>query len=109
MKVGEEREFVVPPELGYGKHDPEASMLVPHDAFPDDMHPEVDMELRVETKGGKVRDASVAEVSDEGVLLDLNHILAGETLHFQVKVLSLREPTAEELEHGHVHAEHHQH
>ena len=84
-------------------------MWVPEESFPEDFKPEVGMELRVDTGDGEVRDASVAEVSDEGVLLDLNHVLAGETLHFHVKVLSLREPTAEEMEHGHVHSDHHHH
>ena len=107
LKVGEEKDFVVTPELGYGLHDPDASMLVPMSAFPEGMNPEVGMELRVDTGEDGVKEASVAEVTDEGVLLDLNHILAGETLHFHVRVLSLREPTAEELEHGHVHSEHH--
>ena len=109
LKVGEEKDFVVPPALGYGEHDPEANMWVPEESFPEDFKPEVGMELRVDTGDGEVRDASVAEVSDEGVLLDLNHVLAGETLHFHVKVLSLREPTAEEMEHGHVHSDHHHH
>jgi FKBP-type peptidyl-prolyl cis-trans isomerase SlyD len=35
--------------------------------------------------------------------LNFNHPLAGETLHFDVKVTSLRPATSEELDHGHAH------
>lgn len=84
-------------------------MLVPVSAFPADMVPELGMEIHLEGEDGGVHATTIAEIKDEGVLLDLNHPLAGKTLHFQVKVLALREPTAEELEHGHVHSGHHHH
>jgi FKBP-type peptidyl-prolyl cis-trans isomerase SlyD len=103
LKVGEEKDFVVPPELGYGEHNPEASTWVSVESFPEGFDPQVGMELRVDLGDGEIKDASVAEVVEEGILLDLNHILAGENLHFHVKILSLREPTEEELAHGHVH------
>jgi len=46
------------------------------------------------------------KVDGEEVTLDANHPLAGETLHFDVKVVDVREATPEELEHGHVHTGH---
>jgi FKBP-type peptidyl-prolyl cis-trans isomerase SlyD len=42
-------------------------------------------------------------------LLDFNHPLAGEALRFEVEVTALRDPTPEELEHGHVHDGDHHH
>jgi FKBP-type peptidyl-prolyl cis-trans isomerase SlyD len=45
----------------------------------------------------------VTEVYPTTVKVDANHPLAGQTLHFEVKVVEVREPTAEELAHGHVH------
>jgi len=47
----------------------------------------------------------------EIVVVDFNHPLAGKTLHFDVQVAGVREASAEELDHGHVHGEdgHHHH
>jgi FKBP-type peptidyl-prolyl cis-trans isomerase SlyD len=37
------------------------------------------------------------------VTVDVNHPLAGQNLHFTGSIVDVREATAEELEHGHVH------
>ena len=46
---------------------------------------------------------TVTEVTDDGVVLDGNHPLAGKTLQFDVEVLAVRAASPEELAHGHVH------
>ena len=51
----------------------------------------------------------ISNVGEETVRLNFNHPLAGKTLKFNVKVVGLREPTSEELEHGHVHQHGHSH
>ncbi len=48
----------------------------------------------------------ITEVDDEHVVVDGNHMLAGQNLKFNVEVVAIREATAEELEHGHVHGAH---
>jgi FKBP-type peptidyl-prolyl cis-trans isomerase SlyD len=60
------------------------------------------MQVKVETNQG-VSIADVAKIEGEDVTLDLNHPLAGETLHFNVEVVDVREATKEELDHGHAH------
>ncbi len=106
MHVGETKDVVVTPDVGYGEYDPEAVELVPLDAIPADMdlEPGMSVDLYDEESDQEI-EAFVAEVNAEGVLLDMNHPLAGETLHFNVKVLSVRDASAEELAHGHVHGE----
>ena len=47
----------------------------------------------------------VTEVDGDEVVVDGNHMLAGQTLTFDVEVVAVREATAEEAEHGHVHQE----
>jgi len=43
-------------------------------------------------------------LNDQAVTLDANHPMAGKNLHFAVDVLEVRDATAQELAHGHVHA-----
>lgn len=103
MEVGEEKDVEVMPEDGYGETDPEAYQMVPHDLFPTDMELSEGMGLRMRDEAGQPLEAYVAEVNPDGVLLDFNHPLAGETLFFHVKIADLRRGTSEELAHGHVH------
>jgi FKBP-type peptidyl-prolyl cis-trans isomerase SlyD len=63
------------------------------------------------TPEGHPLEAEVVEVKEEGVLLDFNHPLAGETLTFDVSIADMRAATADELSHGHAHGPdgHHHH
>ena len=103
MKVGESKEVVIAPAEGYGEFDEQAFMDVPRSAFPKDMTIEEGSELTVRDDSGQSRYARVDTIEGENVTLNFNHPLAGDELHFNVKVVGLREPTSEELEHGHVH------
>ena len=109
MKIGESKDVVVTPEDGYGEFDDEAFMDVPRSEFPTDMEIEEGVELSVTDEDGKNQYARIESLTDESVRLDFNHPLAGAELHFSVKVIALREPTKEELDHGHVHEEGHHH
>jgi FKBP-type peptidyl-prolyl cis-trans isomerase SlyD len=109
MKIGDSKDVVVEPKNGYGEFDSEAFMKVPRADFPKDMPMEVDTELTVRDEEGNARYARVDSIEDDNVTLNFNHPLAGDELRFHVKVVALRDPTEEELEHGHVHEEGHHH
>ncbi len=109
MEVGDAKTVVVAPADGYGEYNPNAQEAVPMDMFPDDMDVEEGMSIQVQDQNGQVLQAIITEVDDEGVTLDFNHPLAGLTLHFDVRIVGLRAATAEELAHGHVHGEGHEH
>lgn len=109
MKVGETKDVVVQPADGYGEYDEEAYMDVPRGQFPQDMSVEEGLELSVRDDQGQARYARIDSIEGDTVTLNFNHPLAGDELHFNVKVVELREPTSEELEHGHVHADGHHH
>lgn len=103
MKIGESKEVTVQPEDGYGEFDDEAFIDVPRNEFPADFKIEEGAELQVTDEDGNHQMAFVESFDDKTVHLDFNHPLAGAVLNFYVKVITLREPTAEELDHGHVH------
>ncbi|HZM25257.1 MAG TPA: peptidylprolyl isomerase [Anaerolineales bacterium] len=109
MKIGDSKDVIVQPKDGYGEFDDEAFMQVPRKDFPKDMPMEVEAELTVRDDEGNARYARIESVEEETVTLNFNHPLAGDELHFHVKVVALREPNAEELEHGHVHEAGHHH
>ena len=109
MRVGDVKEVVVAPVDGYGEHDPEAFEMVERQIFPAQMDLEPGTSLRLRESSGEILEAFVVDVRPEGVLLDFNHPLAGETLYFQVKIAGLRAATEEELAHGHVHGPGHAH
>ncbi|MTU74588.1 peptidylprolyl isomerase, partial [Parabacteroides merdae] len=46
---------------------------------------------------GNRMNGSVLEVKEDVVVMDFNHPLAGETLHFNGEVIDVHEPTAEEI------------
>ena len=107
MKIGESKKVVVNPEEGYGEFDPEDFLEVPQNQFPENIPVEVGIELQVEDEDGNPTYARIDKVENNVVTLNFNHPLAGKELHFTVKILAIREPNAEELAHGHVHAHGH--
>jgi FKBP-type peptidyl-prolyl cis-trans isomerase SlyD len=110
LKIGDARSVTVSPGDAYGEMDPDAFELVPYDAFPGDLELEEGMGLRmVESGTGRQLEAYISELRDDGALLDMNHPLAGETLHFDVEVVGLRRATSEEIAHGHAHSDGHTH
>jgi len=106
MSVGDSKKVAVAPADGYGDVDPDAVQLLSHDVFPDDLELQPGMRLQMATPEGHPLEAVVREIRDEGVLLDFNHPLAGETLNFDVSIADMRPATAEELAHGHAHGAH---
>ena len=109
LVVGDQKEVVVQPADGYGELDPEAFADVPRKEFPPQIPMEVGIELQMRDKSGDILDARIDAVDEDTVRLDFNHPLAGKQLNFSVKVVSLRNPSPEELEHGHVHIPGHSH
>jgi FKBP-type peptidyl-prolyl cis-trans isomerase SlyD len=107
MRVGQEKDVTVEPEDGYGEYDPEAFEEVPLSIFPDDMELGLGMPVELyDEDTDETVDGYISEIRTDNALVDLNHPLAGETLYFHVKVVAVRQATAEELAHGHVHDGH---
>lgn len=110
LTVGDEKDVVVQPNLGYGDRDPDSVVEYQRDSFPSSLNFEVGEPVMMrDNESGESHRAYITELRTDTVLLDFNHPLAGETLHFNIKIAGLREPTSEELTHGHVHDGSHGH
>jgi FKBP-type peptidyl-prolyl cis-trans isomerase SlyD len=92
----------VPPEDGYGKHDAKLIQKVPKRSLQGAGEIRKGAQFQARTPEG-MRVFTVTAVVGDMVTLDGNHPLADKTLHFGVKVIGVRDASAEELEHGHVH------
>jgi FKBP-type peptidyl-prolyl cis-trans isomerase SlyD len=105
MQVGEQKQVSVSASEGYGEVDKSAFADVPRDEFPPDIPLKPGIGLQLRDQDGHVLEGYISEVGEQSVRLDFNHPLAGKDLDFLVEVVDLRNATAEELSHGHVHFE----
>ncbi|MCF1265525.1 peptidylprolyl isomerase [Morganella morganii] len=88
----------------YGQYDENLVQRVPKDVFVGVDELEVGMRFLADTDMGPVP-VEITGIEGDEVIVDGNHMLAGQNLKFHVEVIGVREATAEELEHGHVHGE----
>lgn len=105
--VGDVVEVVMQPEDAFGEHEPELIRIEPVDAFPVEV--EMGMMFETDTPDGDVVVFRVTDVADGKAVVDGNHPLAGMKIRFKATVDSVRDATAEEIEHGHVHGPHGHH
>ncbi len=102
--AGDEFSADVVPEEGYGPRHEQLVQEVPREAFQGVADIQPGMQFQGRGPEGVIN-VTVTRIEDDKVHIDGNHPLAGQTLHFAVKVTDVREASAEELEHGHVHGE----
>lgn len=95
---GDHLQLDVTPEKGYGKRDPQLVESVPRQVFGGQ---QLEVGMQFETNEGQV--VTITEVGPDTVTVDANHPLADQNLYFDVEVLDVRDATADELAHGHVH------
>jgi FKBP-type peptidyl-prolyl cis-trans isomerase SlyD len=97
------RKTIMPAE-GYGEYNPELSQNYPLSQFPNPDKIKVGTQFQLDTPEGPMV-ASITKIEDEELTVDMNHPLAGQTLHFDIEVADIREATAHEIEKGHIHTE----
>jgi len=101
-KVGDKYEVNVSAEEGYGVRDEALIQEVPKAAFEGIDKVEVGMEFTADGPSGPVV-VEVTKVVDDLVTIDSNHPLAGIPLAFSGEIQEIRDASADELEHGHIH------
>lgn len=106
-QVGDKFEFSIEKSDAYGDSDQANIMEFPKSNFENEKDSEdllvVGNVLDLEDEQGHVVHGKVIELSGDNVKLDFNHRMAGLDLYFSVEVTGIRDATAEEADHGHVH------
>ena len=101
-KAGDQLKVTVAPADGYGEYAEELVQQVPRRALRGIAKIYVGLRLQAQTEHGP-KAMTVTKVVGDMVTLDGNHPLAGKSLNFDIAITDVREPSAEELAHGHVH------
>lgn len=102
-ETGTKINVTLPPEQAFGEVDDELLMEIPLEDFQgQQVEPGMVFEAPIDSEED-IRMITVLELKDQGVMVDANHPYAGETLTFDIEILAVRDATAEEIEHGHVH------
>lgn len=89
MAVGESKTVSIDPASAYGEKHPQLIQDVPKSALPDDMKPEVGMQLQSQAPDGQVMHLVVTSVAEETITVDGNHPLAGQTLNFDIDLVKI--------------------
>jgi len=85
--VGDKIVTEISPEMGYGLLKEELIVKIPRDRVPEIV--EVGQELQANSEEGQVATVYVKEVSNDHIIIDANHPLAGKDLVFEIEVVSL--------------------
>jgi len=99
---GDEVKVTLPPEKGYGHYREDLIQTVDRAQFEGIDELETGMSFHAESNEGPMI-VTITKIDGDQVTIDGNHVLADQTLDFSVLIVDVREASATELEHGHVH------
>lgn len=107
--VGFETEIQLEPGDAFGDYDAELVRIEPVEKLPQPLEVGMQFEGSPDGNPDDIVIFTVTEVADGKAVLDGNHPLSGIALRFKLKVEEVREATAEEIQHQHVHGPHGHH
>lgn len=111
LSTGDSYDFRLAAEDAYGEYSDEAVASLPKEMFQGTEMPEIGAVLPLQDNQGNRFQGQVVSIAEDGVVVDLNHPMAGQELHFKGQIINVRPANPEELQHGHAHGPdgHHQH
>jgi FKBP-type peptidyl-prolyl cis-trans isomerase SlyD len=111
LSTGDNYDFKLSAEDAYGEYDDEAVTNLPLEMFNGGDKPEIGSILPLQDNNGNRFQGQVVSIGEDAVIVDLNHPMAGQELHFKGNILNVRPANEEELSHGHAHGAdgHHHH
>ena len=102
---GDELDVTIEPQEAYGDYSVELEAVLNRAMFEGVDELEVGMQFHASAPDGGMQIVTIRDIEGEDVTVDGNHPLAGQSLNFKVKVIDVRDASAEEIAHGHVHGE----
>jgi len=87
MEEGDRKTVSIPPSDGFGEHNPALEQTIPRDQLPDEV--QVGDRLRA-VQGDREIPVWIRQLGEEDAVVDANHPLAGQTLEFELELLSVR-------------------
>ena len=107
--IGDKLDIRLQPGDAFGEYDAEQVLIEPRNLFPDFIEVGMQFERAAEREPGSAAledDVvfTITDITDDKVVIDGNHPLAGQTLVFTCEVSDVRAATTEEISHGHIHA-----
>lgn len=101
-EIGHSCSVLMSPENHFGEYDSDLVRVEPRNAFPENI--KIGMHFEGEEENSKITLIyTITDITEDKVIVDGNHPLAGMTLHFDCTVTGMRPATEEEISHGHVH------
>ncbi len=89
MQVGEAKDVVIPVNEAYGERYEQMIQTVPRDQMDLGVEPEIGMTVELHSESGEVIPLVISEVTETTVTVDGNHPLAGQELHFNIRLVEI--------------------
>jgi len=89
LEIGDEKEFILKPEDAYGPVREELVKEIPKKNLPKGQEPRPGMMLMIKTQEGQQFPGRIIDLTENSVIIDLNHPLAGKTLIFKIKIVEI--------------------
>jgi FKBP-type peptidyl-prolyl cis-trans isomerase 2 len=100
MQVGESKTVTIPVDQAYGPYYDDKVLEVERDELPDDLEPEVGMQLQMNQGDGGIVIVTITEVSETTIKIDANHPLAGQDLTFDIELVDIVESQSGKTDSG---------
>jgi FKBP-type peptidyl-prolyl cis-trans isomerase 2 len=89
MVIGDKKTVNIPAAEAYGERRDDMMIEVPISQVPPDIQPEIGQQLMLQGQGGQPMPVTVVELTDEKIVLDANHDLAGKDLIFDIELVKI--------------------
>lgn len=90
MTPGDKKKEKIPAENAYGPHRDDMILEIDRDQLPENISPEIGLQLQMTTTDGRQVPVKITEVEDAKIKLDANHPLAGQDLVFDLELVEVK-------------------